>query len=102
MVAGGSLIRKDVPPFVLAGRHPLSYGGINLIGLRRSGFTPEQINRIRDVYRIIYQVGLNVSDACRKVEEVIEPSEERDIILSFIRSSKRGIIPHRFDSEDHE
>ncbi|NLA16086.1 MAG: acyl-ACP--UDP-N-acetylglucosamine O-acyltransferase [Bacteroidales bacterium] len=102
MVAGGSLIRKDVPPYVLAGRNPLSFGGVNIIGLRRNGFTPIQIERIRDVYRIIYQIGLNVSDACRKVEEVLEPSVEQNIILSFIRSSQRGIIPHRINISDNE
>lgn len=95
MIAGGSMIRKDVPPYVLAGRQPLSYGGINIIGLRRWGFTSEQIERIQDVYHIIYQVGLNISDACRKVEEVLDPSEEKEIILSFIRASRRGIIPYK-------
>ncbi|HKM31842.1 MAG: acyl-ACP--UDP-N-acetylglucosamine O-acyltransferase [Bacteroidales bacterium] len=100
MVAGGSHIRKDVPPYVLAGRDPLCFGGVNIIGLRRHGFTQQQIERIRDVYRIIYQVGMNVSDACRKVEEVLEPSVEQDIILSFIRSSQRGIIPHKANIPD--
>lgn len=93
MISGGSMIGKDVPPYVIAGRRPLCYCGINVIGLRRRGFTSDQIERIHDIYRIIYQVGLNISDACDKVEEVLEPSEEREIILSFIRSSHRGIIP---------
>ncbi|MDD2539130.1 MAG: acyl-ACP--UDP-N-acetylglucosamine O-acyltransferase [Bacteroidales bacterium] len=95
MISGGSMIGKDVPPYVLAGRRPLCYGGINVIGLRRRGFTSEQIERIHDIYRIIYQVGLNISDACRKVEEVLDPSEEREEILSFIRASHRGIIPYK-------
>ncbi|MDD2290087.1 MAG: acyl-ACP--UDP-N-acetylglucosamine O-acyltransferase [Bacteroidales bacterium] len=95
MVSGGSMIGKDVPPYVLAGRRPLCYGGINIIGLRRRGFTSEQIERIHDIYRIIYQVGLNISDACRKVEEVLEVSEEKNTILSFIRASQRGIIPYK-------
>lgn len=95
MISGGSLIGKDVPPYVLAGRRPLCYGGINIIGLRRRGFNSEQIERIHDIYRIIYQVGLNISDACRKVEEVLDVSEERNVILSFIRASQRGIIPHK-------
>ncbi|HNY24315.1 MAG: acyl-ACP--UDP-N-acetylglucosamine O-acyltransferase [Bacteroidales bacterium] len=93
MISGGSMIGKDVPPYVIAGRRPLCYCGINVIGLRRRGYTSDQIERIHDIYRIIYQVGLNISDACDKVEEVLEPSEEREIILSFIRSSHRGIIP---------
>ena len=95
MISGGSMIGKDVPPYVLAGRRPLCYGGINIIGLRRRGFTSEQIERIHDIYRIIYQVGLNINDACRKVEEVLDVSEERNIILSFIRASQRGIIPYK-------
>jgi len=95
MISGGSMIGKDVPPYVLAGTRPLCYGGINVIGLRRRGFTSEQIERIHDVYRIIYQIGLNISDACRKVEEVLDPSEERDAILSFIRATNRGIIPSK-------
>ncbi|HPJ82740.1 MAG: acyl-ACP--UDP-N-acetylglucosamine O-acyltransferase [Bacteroidales bacterium] len=95
MVSGGSMIGKDVPPYVLAGRRPLCYRGINIIGLRRKGFTSEQIERIHDIYRIIYQVGLNISDACRKVEEVLDVSEERNTILSFIRASQRGIIPYK-------
>lgn len=93
MIAGGSMIAKDVPPYVLAGRNPLCYCGVNVIGLRRRGFTSDQIEHIHDIYRIIYQVGLNISDACNKVEEILDPTEERNQVLSFIRSSHRGIIP---------
>lgn len=102
MVSGGSMIGKDVPPYVIAGRRSLCYCGVNVIGLRRRGFTSEQIERIHDVYRIIYQVGLNISDACEKVEEVLDQSEERDIILSFIRASHRGIIPLKGKRNDDE
>lgn len=102
MISGGSMIGKDIPPYVLAGRRPLCYCGINVIGLRRSGFTSDQIERIHDVYRIIYQVGLNISDACDKVEEILDPSEERNTILAFIRSSHRGIIPLKGKRGDDE
>ncbi len=102
MVSGGSMIGKDVPPYVIAGRRPLCYCGINVIGLRRRGFTSDQIERIHDVYRIIYQVGLNISDACDKVEEILEVSEERNIILAFIRASHRGIIPLKGKRGDDE
>ena len=92
MISGGSLIGKDIPPFVLAGHRPLVFGGLNIIGLRRRGFSNERIESIKDIYRIIYQSGLNMSDACRKVEEEIPASADKDLIVDFIRSSKRGLI----------
>lgn len=92
MLSGGSLVGKDVPPYAVAGHHPLSYGGVNRIGLRRRGFTNEKINEIHDIYRIIYFGGLNITDACTKIEAEMPQTEERDIILAFIRESKRGII----------
>lgn len=92
MVGGGSLIHKDVPPYVLAGREPLVYAGVNIVGLRRRGFSNEQIENIKEMYRIIYNSGLNRSDACDKVEAVFPQSVERDTILGFIRGSKRGVI----------
>ena len=92
MIQGGSLIGKDVPPYALAGRNPLSFCGLNNVGLRRRGFTNEQIDRIREIYRIIYNSGLNRSDACVEVEREVPPCIERDNILNFIRASKRGIV----------
>ena len=92
MVGGGSKINKDIPPFVLCGRDPISYVGINIVGLRRRGFTSDQIRNIKDMYDIIYSSGNNVSDACAKVEAGFPQSEERDTILEFIRNSKRGIV----------
>ncbi|AMM51512.1 acyl-ACP--UDP-N- acetylglucosamine O-acyltransferase [Rufibacter sp. DG15C] len=92
MVSGGSLIRKDVPPFVKAAREPLSYAGVNSIGLRRRGYTNEQINEIQQVYRILYMSGLNNAAAVDKIELEISPSPERDEILNFVRDSGRGII----------
>ena len=92
MIQGGSRITKDVTPYALAGRHPLSFCGLNNVGLRRRGFSNEQIDRIREIYRIIYNSGLNRSDACLEVEREVPPCIERDNILNFIRASKRGII----------
>ena len=92
MVAGGSRIGKDVPPYAMAGKLPLSYCGINIVGLRRRGFTTEQIERIKEIYKTIYMSGLNVSAACKKVEEEFEESVETRTILDFIARSKRGII----------
>ena len=92
MVAGGSLIGKDVPPFILAGHRPLVFGGLNIVGLRRRGFSNERIDNLRDIYRVLYQSGLNFSDACRKIEADFEPSDDRNLILDFVRTSKRGLI----------
>lgn len=92
MIQGGSLIGKDVPPFVKAGRLPLSYAGVNSIGLRRREFSNEKINEIQDIYRILYQSGLNNSDAIERIEAEMDASRERDEIIMFVRNSKRGIM----------
>ena len=92
MIQGGSLIGKDVPPFVKAGRLPLSYAGVNSIGLRRREFTNEKINEIQDIYRILYQSGLNNTDAIERIEAEMPASKERDEIIMFVRNSKRGIM----------
>jgi UDP-N-acetylglucosamine acyltransferase len=92
MLSGGSLVRKDVPPFIKAGREPLSYVGINSIGLRRRNFSNEKIREIQEVYRYIYQKGLNISQAAEVIEAEMPASTERDEILLFIKDSKRGII----------
>ena len=92
MISGGSLIRKDVPPFVKAAREPLSYAGINSVGLKRRGFDNEKINRIQDIYRIIFQKGYSSTKAIEILETEIEASRERDDIITFIRNSSRGIM----------
>lgn len=92
MLSGGSMVGKDVPPYALAGKRPLSFCGINIVGLRRRGFTNVQIENIRDIYRVIYQDGLNVSDACKKIESDFPDSVEKLNILKFIGGSRRGII----------
>ena len=92
MISGGSLVSKDVPPFVKAARFPITFVGANFIGLRRRGFTPEQIGEIQDIFRIIFQDGHNYSRACEIVTAQFPQSEIRDEIVSFIKSSKRGIL----------
>ncbi len=92
MVSGGSLVRKDVPPYTKAGREPLSYAGINSIGLRRRGFSHEKIIEIQEIYRYIFLKGLNNSKALDLVELEMAPSKERDEIVNFFRSSDRGIM----------
>ena len=92
MVSGGSLVRKDVPPFVKAAREPLAYAGINSIGLRRRGFTNERINEIQQIYRTLFLSGLNYTTALDRIELEMLPSDERDEIINFFRNSERGVI----------
>lgn len=92
MIQGGSRFSKDIPPYIIAGREPIAYSGINIIGLRRRGFSNETIEKIHDAYRIIYQSGLNTTDALVKVETEIETCPEIEYIVNFIRGSERGII----------
>lgn len=92
MIQGGALINKDIPPFVKAAREPISFVGINTVGLRRRGFTNEQMSEIQEIYRYIYLMDLNVTDAVKKIEDELPATPIRDEILGFIRSSQRGII----------
>jgi UDP-N-acetylglucosamine acyltransferase len=92
MVSGGSLIRKDVPPYTKAAREPLSYSGINSIGLRRRGYQSEKIMEIQEIYRYLYLRGLNNSKAIDLIELELRPSKERDEIVKFIRNSDRGVM----------
>lgn len=91
-VSGGSLVSKDVPPYIKAGRTPLSYAGVNSIGLKRRGFTIDRINHILDIYRVLYNKGLNTSQAIDFIEEEFPATDERDEIVTFVRESARGII----------
>lgn len=92
IISGGSLVRKDVPPYTKAGREPLSYVGINSVGLRRRGFSSEQINEIQDIYRTIFLKKFNISRALDIIETEREPTEIRDEIIDFIRNSNRGVM----------
>jgi len=92
MISGGSLVRKDVPPYTKAAKEPLSYVGINSIGLRRRGFTSEKISEIQNIYRILYQKNYNNSQALEIIEGEMEATPERDEITLFIRNSQRGIM----------
>ena len=92
MISGGSLVRKDVPPFTKAARDPLSFVGINSIGLRRRGYSSEKINEIQDIYRVIFNKNMNVSQAIAFIEAEMPATPERDEILSFVSGSTRGIM----------
>lgn len=91
-VAGGSLVRKNVPPFVKAAREPLSYVGVNTIGLRRRGYSDQQIANIEDTYRVIYVQNSNITTALNVAELELPVSDEKEMILDFIRSSTKGIM----------
>ena len=92
MIGGGSLVRKDVPPYVKAAREPLSYAGVNSVGLRRRGFSNKQINHIQDIYRILFVKGYNTRQALRTIEATIKASPEREKILSFLTDTDRGVM----------
>jgi len=97
IVSGGSLVRKDVPPYIKAGREPLAYEGINSIGLRRRNFSNEKINEIQDLYRLIFSNKMNVTQAFQYIEANMKATPERDEILLFLRNSSRGIIKGYFE-----
>ena len=92
MIQGGSRISKDIPPFVMVGREPITYVGLNIVGLKRRGFSRERINSIQEVYRYLYMSGYNISQAVERIEQELPETEDRELILNFIRSSSRGII----------
>lgn len=92
MLQGGTLANKDLPPYIMAGRYPMSYERVNSIGLHRRGFSEEQISRIQDVYRMLYMSGLNTRDAIAKIVDELPQSPERDAIVEFVKNSKRGIV----------
>src|SRR5690606_37758618 len=91
-IAGGSHVRKDVPPFVKAARDPLSYVGINSIGLRRRGYTSEKIMELQSIYRVLFQKSKNITRALELIEAKIEATPERDQIIQFIQGSPRGVM----------
>lgn len=92
MIQGGTPVNKDIPPYVMAARSPISFVGLNIVGLRRRGFTNEQIATLQEIYRRIFNSDSNMTDALNAIEAEIPVSPERDYVLSFIRNSSRGVI----------
>jgi len=92
MLQGGALVNKDIPPFVKAAREPISYVGLNTIGLHRNGFSEESVRHIAEIYRILYMSDLNVTNAVKVIEEKIPESDFRKEIVDFVLNSERGII----------
>ena len=92
MIQGGSRASKDIPPYIIAGREPITYSGVNIIGLRRRGFSNDQISAIQEIYRTLYQSGYNNSEAIRFIEANLPDSEEKKEIITFVINSQRGIL----------
>lgn len=92
MIQGGTRVNKDIPPFIIAARDPVSYCGINSVGLGRRGFTKEQLSSIQETYRLLYMSGLNVSQALQQIMETLPQTPERDMIVEFIKASPRGVV----------
>ena len=92
MIQGGSRTSQDIPPYIIAGKEPIRYAGVNLIGLRRRGFSNELIQNIHEAYRIIYQSNNTRADAIQQIKEVIPMSPEIQYIIDFVEASQRGII----------
>lgn len=101
-IAGDTVINKDVPPFIKAGRTPLSFVGVNSVGLQRRGFTADTINEILEIYRNIYNKGLNISQALEFVEQNLPDGAEKSTIVTFIRESKKGIVKLSNKGENDE
>ena len=100
---GGSLVNKDIPPFVKAGRYPISFAGVNALGLQRRGYSPAEINNIQDIYRILYQKGLSVSHAVELIKEQYGNTDEGKIVLSFIGNANTGLMKgYTYMSKGHD
>ena len=92
MIQGGTRVNKDIPPFIIAARDPVSYCGIKSVGLGRRGFTKEQVTSIQETYRLLYMSGLNVSQALEQIVATLPQTPERDLIVDFIKASPRGVV----------
>jgi UDP-N-acetylglucosamine acyltransferase len=92
IIGAAGRVRIDVPPFIKADREPLAYMGLNTVGLTRRGFEKERIDEIHEIYRAIYQKGMNNTQGIEFVESNFKSSPDRDYIIEFFRSSERGVI----------
>ena len=95
MIGGGFRVPKDVPPYVMATGHPLSYSGLNVVGLRRRGFTSDQIGTLKQLYHLLFRSKYNVSQAVAEMEQSFSNDRFAQEIMSFVKASKRGLMPGR-------
>ncbi|MFY8079187.1 MAG: acyl-ACP--UDP-N-acetylglucosamine O-acyltransferase [Flavobacteriales bacterium] len=91
-IAGGSLVRKNVPPFIKVAREPLSFIGVNSIGLRRRGYSDEQVSRLEDIYRALFVHNNSLAAGVKQIVETLPESEEKQIVLAFIQRSEKGVV----------
>ena len=91
MIQGGSRFSQDIPPYIIAGKEPIRYAGINLMGLRRHGFSNEKIDLIHQAYRVLYSKGI-LEEGMQEIEKNLQLIPEIQYIISFVKASKRGII----------
>lgn len=91
-IGGGFRVAKDVPPYILAMGEPLTYGGLNSVGLSRRGFSDAALTGLKRAYKLLYKSKLNVSQAVQRIREECEPAPEVQNVLAFIEKSERGII----------
>lgn len=101
MIRGGSLVGKDVPPYIRAARDPIYYSGVNTIGLRRRGFTKNEVHHIQDIYRSLFNKGMNVTQSLNYIEDHIDESVHKRKIINFIKSSSRGILKGSKSMDEH-
>ena len=92
MIQGGALINKDIPPFIRAAREPISFAGLNVVGLRRHGFTAEQLHEVQDIYHILFQSSLNTTEAVARIESEMPDTKIRSMVVDFVKGSERGIL----------
>jgi len=92
MVQGGCRTSMDIPPFIIGGKEPITYAGLNIVGLRRRGFSAELIENIHNAYRLIYLSNLTVKEAVERIKAEVPMSKEIEYIIDFVSTSKRGII----------
>ena len=91
-IGGGCHVPKDVPPYILAMGAPMRYAGLNLVGLKRKGFTPKELQTLKKVYKILYKSNLTISEAMKRIESEVEICEQVQHVLSFVRNAQRGLI----------
>lgn len=91
-IGGGCRVSKDVPPYILAAGEPLGYKGLNVVGLRRRGFSNKEVKELKNIYKIIYRSKYNIKDAISYIEDNFQLANESKHIIDFIKNSKRGIL----------
>mgnify|MGYP000103066341 FL=1 len=91
-IGGGYRVVQDVPPYIMAAKEPLTFTGVNLVGLKRAGFSNEVLRNLKEAYRLLYKSLLNVSQALDEIRKTLPDTEEIKNVISFVKNSERGII----------